>query len=776
MDLADFREIWLCDFEFSASDGERPTPVCMVAREFRTGRLLYLWRDQLQRLNKPPIDTGPSTLIVAYFASAELGCFLALDWPMPSRILDLYAEFRCLTSGLTVPCGNSLLGALGYHGLDGLAAVEKESMRALALGGGPYTEDERQALLNYCQSDVDALGQLLPAMLPKLDLPRALLRGRYMAAVARMEWTGIPIDAPALNTMRANWTGIQDQLIQRIDAGRGIYDGRTFKAERFAAWLVEQSIPWPRLESGTLDLSDDCFHEMGRAYPDMVSPIRELRTALSRLRLESLAVGSDGRNRCLLSPFGTRTSRNTPSNSEFIFGPSTWLRGLIRPEAGKAIAYVDWEQQEFGIAAALSGDPAMMEAYRSSDPYLTFAKQAGAVPPTGTRETHHTERERFKVLSLAVQYGMGADSLARRLDESPARGRELLRLHRQTYPRYWQWSDAVEMTAMLTGRLQATFGWTIRVGQNANPRSLRNFPLQANGAEMLRLACMFATERGIQVCAPIHDALLVEGPIEEIEAVVTETQKAMREASEWVLPGFPLRTDAKIVRWPERYSDPRGERFWRAVWQLIGEHAPSTDATPTPSTDAAQPLAPAPPPSCLLFSSLNGFSKNECPPTGQPGILTVAGRNDGPTKPQTETAAILQIEIPSRADPVGLAYPGNGTAGPGPGRGLDTLAGILDSEQPNNTVATCSPARSWYPCGCCTPSDTGIGNGRTCDDSPAAGPLPESDDPRFARERRQTDLDTSVDEAAEREAIQEEGCTCCTPAELAELVRVLVFP
>ena len=83
----------------------------------------------------------------------------------------------------------------------------------------------------------------------------------------------------------------------------------------------------------------------------------------------NLAVGADGRNRCLLSPFRSITSRNQPSNAHFIFGPSCWLRSLIQPEPGRAVAYVDWSQQEFGIAAALSGDTAMMEAYTSGDPY-----------------------------------------------------------------------------------------------------------------------------------------------------------------------------------------------------------------------------------------------------------------------------------------------------------------------------------------------------------------------------------------------------------------------
>src|SRR5262249_37622520 len=151
----------------------------------------------------------------------------------------------------------------------------------------------------------------------------------------------------------------------------------------------------------------------------------------------------------------------------------------------------------------------------------------------------------------------------------PCRGRELLAMHQQTFRRYWEWSDAVEMTGMLHGRLQTVFGWPLHVGTDANPRSLRNFPMQANGAEMLRLACCLATEPGIQVCAPVHDALLVEALVADIEAVVAATQAAMREASELVLPGFPLRTDAKIFRNPERYLDQRGARLWDMISRLL---------------------------------------------------------------------------------------------------------------------------------------------------------------------------------------------------------------
>ncbi len=162
-------------------------------------------------------------VFVAYYASAELGCFLALGWSMPARVLDLYAEFRCLTSGLSVPCGHGLLGALAYHGIDGMATIEKTAMRDLAIRGGPFSAGERQALIDYCESDVVALAKLLPAMVPAIDLPRALLRGRYMAAAATMEAAGVPIDAEALATLREHWPSIAGRLIHAIDRDYGVY-------------------------------------------------------------------------------------------------------------------------------------------------------------------------------------------------------------------------------------------------------------------------------------------------------------------------------------------------------------------------------------------------------------------------------------------------------------------------------------------------------------------------------------------------------------------------
>ncbi|MDA1349825.1 MAG: DNA polymerase I, partial [Chloroflexi bacterium] len=223
MTLADFRHVYLVDFEFSAPPGEPPVPICLVARELRTGHEMFVWEDDLLCREAPPYPTDDSTLFVAYYASAEVGCHQTLEWSVPRHVLDLYAEFRNVSNGLDTPCGDSLLGALAWFGLDGIEAAEKDTMRTLALRGGPWTADERVALLDYCAQDVDALARLLPAMLPTIDLDRALLRGRYMVAAARMESTGVPIDAESHRTLTAEWTHIQDRLIERIDADFKVY-------------------------------------------------------------------------------------------------------------------------------------------------------------------------------------------------------------------------------------------------------------------------------------------------------------------------------------------------------------------------------------------------------------------------------------------------------------------------------------------------------------------------------------------------------------------------
>jgi DNA polymerase I len=327
-----YREVWVVDFEFIAEPGERPDPVCLVARELLRCQLVRLWRDELS--SRPPYSVAADSLFVAYFASAEIGCHLKLGWPVPPRVLDLYTEFRNRTNNIPDQPGNGLIDALTYFGENSMGAAHKESMRNLVLGGGHWSGEERRMILDYCQEDVEGTVRLFERMTPELELAFALIRGRYMSAVARMEHQGIPIDCDFLELLRAHWEDIKAELVTRVDAHFGVYDEEfSFRTERFLDYLARRHIQWPRLGSGAPDLTDDTFKRMAEVLPEL-APLRELRKTLSQLHPDKLQVGRDGYNRCLLSPFRSKTGRNQPSNSKYIFGQACWVRHLIKPPPG----------------------------------------------------------------------------------------------------------------------------------------------------------------------------------------------------------------------------------------------------------------------------------------------------------------------------------------------------------------------------------------------------------------------------------------------------------
>ncbi len=589
--LNSFEEVWLCDFEFQQVDGENPVPLCMVATELHSGRTLRLWGSELGNSKECPFRLDEKVLYVCYYATAEMACHHALGWRIPARLLDLFAEFRRFTNGLELPHGKSLLGALAYFGLPALDSAQKDAFRELILSRESWSDAERAAILNYCESDVRSLIALLQKMLPEIDWHRFHLRGDYMKSLAEVECRGIPIDIELKRTLDEKRFAIRDRLIESVNSIYPLFESGVFKKERLEEFVQLRKIAWPRYESGSLRCDDETFKSMATLYGEPITLLREARALLSKMRANSLAVGSDGRSRCGLSAFRSGTSRNQPSTAKFIFGQPAWLRSLIKPKDGMAMAYVDWCQQEPGIAAALSGDPVMLAAYKSGDPYLEAAKQAGAVPIDATKESHPQERNQFKECTLAVLYGMGAASLANRLNQPKSFAERLLRLHRETYPIFWMWSDAVVDHAMSVGEIETVFGWKLKVAhklrQEINTRSIRNFPMQANGAEMMRIATILATQAGVQICAPVHDAFLIEAHEDDINASIWAMQDAMTCASKQVLGELELRSDVKVI-WPgERYEDPRGTSVWESIGDLVVK-----DRVSIPATDLVRPLPP----------------------------------------------------------------------------------------------------------------------------------------------------------------------------------------
>ena len=213
----------------------------------------------------------------------------------------------------------------------------------------------------------------------------------------------------------------------------------------------------------------------------------------------------------------------------------------------------------------------MMSDYAGGDPYVLLGRRIGLIPPDGTRYTHPAERERMKALAFMTNYHCGPDSIARKFNEPTEYGRQILSLHRMAYPDYWEWAQNVEDHANLYGKLTSPFGWQLNVfgpDPDPNPRSLKNWPVQCCGADMMRLAAIQGTESGVRVCCSVHDGFLIEAPADEIDEAVRIMKGAMLHAGEEILGGFQLRTDAKVWKWPDRFSDGRGREVWERVSRL----------------------------------------------------------------------------------------------------------------------------------------------------------------------------------------------------------------
>ena len=157
--------------------------------------------------------------------------------------------------------------------------------------------------------------------------------------------------------------------------------------------------------------------------------------------------------------------------------------------------------------------------------------------------------------------------------------------------------------------------------------------MQANGAEMLRLASILGVEAGIKICAPVHDAILIEAPSDAIDEQVRIMQGLMANASAIVLGGFELRSDVKITPSPERYLDPRGKLMWEKVEELLSAKTAKQAPQPAPSTHM--------PDRAVL----------QVPPISRPHYRLPAGQGHDGTPPSSEGVPSWDIPCPIASHP-----------------------------------------------------------------------------------------------------------------------------
>jgi DNA polymerase I len=300
--------------------------------------------------------------------------------------------------------------------------------------------------------------------------------------------------------------------------------------------------------------------------------LHALRDSLGVIVRAKLPIGRDGRNRPSLFPFCTATGRNAHAKS--LYNAHASVRSfMVFPEDTLGV-YLDWRTQEVGIAAALSGDPALMADYREGDVYYGLAKLCGQTFGLDLKQWKKDRpgvRERMKPLQLGINYGMGVPSLAKGLDRHPLIASEIIERHKRTYPPFWQWRENAVQQAMLDRKMETVLGWPLYLSNSPNKRTLYNFPMQGNGAEMLRLAAWRLCEAGLIPNMLIHDGILLEVRSREEIAHAVEIMKA---AGRDVCSGFEIGVDVdQLLERGARYRDKRpvAQQMWNTIMQALAE-------------------------------------------------------------------------------------------------------------------------------------------------------------------------------------------------------------
>ena len=250
-----------------------------------------------------------------------------------------------------------------------------------------------------------------------------------------------------------------------------------------------------------------------------------------------------------------------------------WLRCLIKPGPGRAIAYIDWSGMEFQIAASLSNCKPMLDLYATGIPYIGFAQRFDAAPPDATKKSHPHIHERYKVGCLGAQYSMQHVTLAQRLGISTFAAHEMLNQHRGLFSKYWAWMEDWIAFALNTGTMHTPMGWTCVTGiTELNARSIGNLPVQATGADILRIACIEGHRRGLTAVRfgarrdPDREFAGADRRRRGADAgdhAVGLAHRARRHE---------LRTGVDIVRYPDSYSDARGVKMWNEVLELLEQY------------------------------------------------------------------------------------------------------------------------------------------------------------------------------------------------------------
>lgn len=627
------------DFEFNQTTNPLLNLVCVSFYNEKSNKKKTVWlhnqdTTRLKNLILKTQEVAEELILVAFAVTAEARSFLSLNLdPTKFKWIDLYLEYRqLLNHNTSLEYGRQLikgrvvtthkpppkyarteednfknkskpeynLSAALFKLLNiKIDTAHKTKMRNLIISNPvEFETEDRKSILDYCESDVIYLPQLLKAIVKeykkllsqtemKTLKSEMLLRGEFAARSAIIEATGYPINVQATRNFSNSVQSILNDCSKEINElfpGIQVFeynkktDRYVRKEKKLREWLTTQghsSKDWTVTEKGALSLSLDAFtkhYNFAHTYPknnfgaQMVRYLK-LKQSLNGFMPRPLNstrktfwdfVGSDGRVRFFQGIYGSQAARSQPSATAFIPLKAAWTRALIQPPKGRALCSVDYGSQEFLISALMSNDVNMIKAYASGDPYLFLAKLAGDVPEDGLREKYSTERSIYKTVALGLSYGLTKFGLAKQLTQNLKRevdedeAEELIEKFYNAFEDFGEFKTDTLDEYETESKLKLKCGWYL-FGDNDNHRSVTNFPVQGNASAILRRAVKLVQEAGLNIVYTLHDAITIECDSYDFKSMKL-LKELMIEAFHYYLPSKNTLIRCDVDAWSTDYK------------------------------------------------------------------------------------------------------------------------------------------------------------------------------------------------------------------------------
>lgn len=378
--------------------------------------------------------------------------------------------------------------------------------------------------------------------------------------LSRIERTGVLIDDMKLSAQSVEIAARLDELEQKAyEIAEQEFNMNSPK--QLQALLFEKmGLPViKKTPSGTPSTNEEVLQELALDYP-LPKLILEYR-GLAKLKstytdkLPKMINPSTGRVHTSYHQAVTATGRlsstdpnlqNIPIRNE----EGRRIRQAFVAPTGYKILAVDYSQIELRIMAHLSGDQALLDAFR--DGKDIHAATAAEIMGVSIEDVSSEQRRRAKAVNFGLIYGMSAFGLAKQLGIPRGEAQAYMDKYFERYPGVMQYMEDTRSAASEQGFVETIFGRRLHLPEiqsrngmrrKAAERAAINAPMQGTAADIIKKAMLLVDqwiqEEGngrVKLLMQVHDELVFEVEESSLSEIESKVQNLMESAAELKVP------------------------------------------------------------------------------------------------------------------------------------------------------------------------------------------------------------------------------------------------